>query len=62
MKTAEIKGIIREKTGAKHSSNARKNEKIPAVVYGVSGVQHVEVDYMPMSKLIHSPNLYFDQS
>ena len=58
MKTADIKGIIRENTGGKSASALRKNDKIPAVVYGESGLQHIEVDYLPMSKLIHSPSLY----
>ena len=58
MKTADIKGIIRENTGGKSAAIARKNDKIPAVIYGESGTQHVEVDYLPMSKLIHSPDLY----
>ena len=60
MKTADIKGIIRENIGGKSAAIARKNDKIPAVIYGESGTQHIEVDYLPMSKLIHSPNLYFN--
>jgi large subunit ribosomal protein L25 len=58
MKTAEIKGIIRENTGGKSASTSRKNDKIPAVIYGESGIKHIEVDYIPMSKIIHSPHLY----
>ncbi|HAW51605.1 MAG TPA: 50S ribosomal protein L25 [Flavobacteriales bacterium] len=58
MKTADIKGILRENTGGKSAAIVRKNDKIPAVIYGESGTQHVEVDYLPISKLIHSPDLY----
>jgi large subunit ribosomal protein L25 len=58
MKTADIKGILRENTGGKSASIVRKNDKIPAVIYGESGTQHIEVEYLPVSKLIHSPDLY----
>lgn len=58
MKTAELKASIRQKTGAHVAKMLRKDNKIPAVVYGESGTQHIEVEYLPMSKLLHSPDLY----
>jgi large subunit ribosomal protein L25 len=58
MKTAELKATIREKTGAQQAAKSRKENRIPAVVYGESGAQHVEVDYQPMAKLVLSPELF----
>ena len=58
MKTAELKATVRETIGAKSAKKLRKEDKVPAVVYGAKGTQHVEVDYIPMTKLIHSTNLY----
>jgi large subunit ribosomal protein L25 len=58
MKTAELKAATRKITGGKSSRDSRRNDKVPAVVYGESGVQHVEVDYIPMAKLIQSADLH----
>ena len=58
MKTAELNATIRENTGAKNAKSLRKSNRIPAVIYGESGTKHIEVEYQPMSKLIHTPDLY----
>ena len=58
MKTAEIKADIRENVGTGGAAHSRRNDKIPAVVYGEHGVQHIEVDYNSMAKLVLTPDLY----
>ena len=58
MKTAELKAIKRDTTGAQQSRKLRKESKIPAVVYGGGESHHVEVDYVQMAKLVHSPDLF----
>ncbi len=58
MKTAELKATVRKDTGEKGAKALRGDNKIPAVLYGESGVQHLEVDYNSMAKLIHTPDLY----
>lgn len=58
MKTAELNATIRANTGAHNAKKLRHENKIPAVIYGESGTEHVEIDYIPMYKLISSPDLY----
>lgn len=58
MKTAELKATVRKNTGAHDAKKLRDENKIPAVIYGESGNEHVEVDYVPMAKLIQSPDLF----
>ncbi len=58
MKTAEITATKRDTTGQTQSRKLRKENKIPAVVYGDGESHHVEVDYVQMAKLIHSPDLF----
>lgn len=58
MKTAELKAIVREKTGANDAKKLRRDSKIPAVLYGEFGVKHLAVDYNSAAKLINTPNLY----
>ena len=58
MKTAELKATIREKVGAKNAKRLRGEDKIPAVLYGESGVKHIEVDYLSAAKIVNSPEIY----
>lgn len=58
MKSTELKAAVREKTGARHAKHLRNSDKVPAVVYGESGTKHIELDYLPIHKILSSPDLY----
>lgn len=58
MKTAELKGTVRTEVGKKSANQLRGEDKVPAVLYGSHGNQHIYVDYIPLEKLTHSPHIY----
>ncbi|WP_108821953.1 50S ribosomal protein L25/general stress protein Ctc [Dysgonomonas sp. Marseille-P4361] len=60
MKTFELKGQARELVGKKAANALRKEDKIPAVVYGVDNKEavHFTVSNSDVRKLIYTPEIF----
>ena len=59
MKSIALKGNKRTDRGSSDAKSLRKEDKIPAVLYGGKESTHFMVDEIPFGKIIHSPNVYF---
>ncbi|MGE0562574.1 MAG: 50S ribosomal protein L25/general stress protein Ctc [Flavobacteriales bacterium] len=59
MKSIALKGNKRTERGSSDAKSLRKEDKIPAVLYGGKDNIHFMVDDIPFGKIIHSPNVYF---
>lgn len=59
MKSIALKGNKRTDRGSSDAKSLRKEDKIPAVLYGGKESIHFMVDEIPFGKIIHSPNVYF---
>ena len=59
MKSIALKGNKRTDRGSSDAKSLRKEDKIPAVLYGGKENIHFMVDDIPFGKIIHSPNVYF---
>lgn len=60
MKTFELKGEVRENIGKKASKSFRKEDKIPAVIYGGEQAEaiHFTVTNSDVRKLIYTPEIF----
>ncbi|MDR2953767.1 MAG: 50S ribosomal protein L25/general stress protein Ctc [Prevotella sp.] len=60
MKTFELKGELREATGKKPTKAFRKEDKIPAVIYGGESKEaiHFSVTNSDVRKLIYTPEIF----
>ena len=59
MKTIQVKGVKRTDFGKKGSKDIRREDRIPAILYGGKGEPiHFSVDARDMKPLIYSPNSY----
>lgn len=59
MKSIALKGNKRTDRGSSDAKSLRKEDKIPAVLYGGKESTHFIVDEIPFGKIINSPNVYF---
>lgn len=59
MKSIALKGNKRTDRGSSDAKSLRKEDKIPAVLYGGKENIHFTVENIPFGKIIHSPNVYF---
>jgi large subunit ribosomal protein L25 len=59
MKSIALKGNKRTDRGSSDAKSLRKEDKIPAVLYGGKESTHFVIDEIPFGKIIHSPNVYF---
>ena len=59
MKSIALKGNKRTDRGSSDAKSLRKEDKIPAVLYGGKDNTHFMIDEIPFGKIIHSPNVYF---
>ena len=59
MKSIALKGNKRTDRGSSDAKSLRKEDKIPAVLYGGKESTHFMVDEIPFGKIINSPNVYF---
>ena len=58
MKTVSLSGSSRENVGKKDAKALRNEDKVPCVVYGVSGQTHFSVKHNDMKKLVYTPDVY----
>ncbi|MFM2375951.1 MAG: hypothetical protein RLZZ165_1048 [Bacteroidota bacterium] len=58
MKTVELKGTKRVSTGKSAMKKIRRAGNIPAVIYGQGEPMAVEIDFMAITKVLHSPETY----
>ncbi|MDR1090287.1 MAG: 50S ribosomal protein L25/general stress protein Ctc [Prevotella sp.] len=60
MKTFELKGETREATGKKATRDFRKEDKIPAVIYGGERAEaiHFTVTNSDVRKLVYTPEIF----
>lgn len=59
MKSIALKGNKRTDRGSSDAKSLRKEDKIPAVLYGGKENIHFTVEDIPFGKVINSPNVYF---
>jgi len=59
MKSIALKGNKRTDRGSSDAKTLRKEDKIPAVLYGGKESTHFVIDEIPFGKIINSPNVYF---
>ncbi len=59
MKSVALKGNKRADRGSSDAKSLRKEEKIPAVLYGGKENTHFTVNEIQFGKIINSPNVYF---
>ncbi|MCB0409989.1 MAG: 50S ribosomal protein L25/general stress protein Ctc [Flavobacteriales bacterium] len=59
MKSVALKGNKRADRGSSDAKSLRKEEKIPAVLYGGKDNVHFTVNQIQFEKIINSPNVYF---
>lgn len=55
MKTVVVEGLVREDLGKKSARQLRREEKVPAVVYGGDQVIHFSTDVAALRALIYTP-------
>lgn len=58
MKTVELQGTPRTQVGKAAMKKIRRAGNVPAVVYGKGEPMSVEVDFMAVHKMLHSPDTY----
>jgi large subunit ribosomal protein L25 len=58
MKSLEIKGEIREKTGKKEAKKLRDQEKVPCVLYGIREPVHFYVPFSELRSLVYTPDVF----
>ena len=58
MKTVTLSGSPRENVGKQHAADLRRNERIPAVLYGGEKQIHFSISENDAKKLIFTPNVY----
>lgn len=58
MKTMQINGILREKTGKKDTKKLRKEEMVPCVLYNEDKNIHFAATEKELKKIIYTPHVY----
>lgn len=58
MKTIEVTGTKREGLGKAANKKVRRDNKVPAIVYGHGQPEVVAVDYLSVQKAIYTPDTY----
>lgn len=58
MKVASLSGSPRESVGKKDARDLRKEERIPAVLYGGDEQIHLHLPYVPVEKLVYNPDVF----
>ncbi|MDX1906626.1 MAG: 50S ribosomal protein L25 [Bacteroidia bacterium] len=58
MKTIELNASLRNTTGKKASSDVRKGDNVPAVVYHDGASTHIEVAYKEVQKALFTSDTY----
>jgi len=59
MKSIALTGNIRTERGTSKTNNARKEGKVPCVIYGGKENIHFTVGEVALGKILNSPNVYF---
>ncbi len=58
MKSLEIKGEIREKTGKKESKKLREKDMVPCVLYGIGSPVHFYTPFSEFRSLVYTPDVF----
>ncbi len=58
MKSLKIEGHLRENLGKKDAKRLRKEELVPAVLYGKEKLIHFTVPFSELRPLVYTPNVY----
>lgn len=58
MKSLEIKGEIRGKTGKKESKKLREQELVPCVLYGIGEPVHFYTSFSEFRSLVYTPDVF----
>lgn len=61
MKSIEVQGELRSNVGKVSAKAARKNGKVPAVVYTTEGPVHFELPILSAQKLVRTQDVYLVQ-
>jgi len=61
MKSIEVQGELRSNVGKVSAKAARKNGKVPAVVYTTNGPLHFELPILTAQKLVRTQDVYLVQ-
>ncbi|WP_116126974.1 50S ribosomal protein L25 [Lewinella sp. IMCC34183] len=56
MEVVKVSGEVRENLGKKASKDARREGKVPAVVYGIGGPVHFSLDPLAVRDLVYTPD------
>tara|TARA_B110000459_G_scaffold109596_1_gene121466 strand:+ start:1151 stop:1780 length:630 start_codon:yes stop_codon:yes gene_type:complete len=59
MKSVALNGNKRAERGTSNANNLRKEEKVPAVIYGGKENVHFTVSEVKFNKIINTPEVYF---
>ena len=59
MKSVALSGNTRAERGTSNANNLRKEEKVPAVIYGGKENVHFTVNEVKFNKIINTPEVYF---
>ncbi|MEJ6736067.1 MAG: 50S ribosomal protein L25/general stress protein Ctc [Flavobacteriales bacterium] len=59
MKSVALNGNKRAERGTSNANNLRKDEKVPAVIYGGKENVHFTVNEVKFNKIINTPEVYF---
>ena len=59
MKSVALNGNKRAERGSSKANNLRKEEKVPAVIYGGKENVHFTVNEVKFNKIINTPEVYF---
>ncbi|MDG1477880.1 MAG: 50S ribosomal protein L25/general stress protein Ctc [Vicingaceae bacterium] len=59
MKSVALNGNKRAERGTSNANNLRKEEKVPAVIYGGKENVHFTVNEVKFNKIINTPEVYF---
>lgn len=58
MKKVSLSGSVRSNVGKKDAKDARRNGRVPCVVYGSGKQTHFTVKHTDLQKIMYSPNVY----
>lgn len=58
MKTAQLSGSLRTNVGKKDAAAIRREERVPAVLYGTGVQTHFSVKKIDIEKIVFSPDVY----
>ncbi len=58
MKKIELTGSLRAEIGKKATKALRKEDKVPAVLYGGKEVKHFTIEEKQLKALVYTPNVY----